>query len=113
MTRRDGQAMAYDSARHVVVMFGGSASSPGNYTWEYDGTTWQVRATTGPPWRRDAAMAYDRSRGHVVLFGGWDDRWGLGTFYGDTWEWDGNQWTQRTVTGPPPAWGPAMTYDTA
>lgn len=46
--------------------------------------------------------------GKVVLFGGIS--WMLGQSFplGDTWEWDGNAWTQRLVAGPPPRFGAAM-----
>ena len=52
-------------------------------------------------------MAYDSRRGRVVLFGGAD----ASKVCGDTWEWDGNRWTQVSVTGPGPRTFPAMTYD--
>ncbi len=39
-------------------------------------------------------MAYDSARGVTVLFGGGTDH-GLS---GQTWEWDGTQWTLRHVT---------------
>lgn len=41
----------------------------------------------------------------VVLFGGWDRAAGL---RGDTWEWDGSHWTEKSVAGPPPRSRPAM-----
>jgi len=43
---RYGHAMAYDSNRGVVVLFGGADSNTDyglNDTWEYDGTTWVQR----------------------------------------------------------------------
>jgi hypothetical protein len=43
----------------------------------------------------------------VVLFGGSSNS-GL---VGDTWEWDGEQWTQLGDTGPLPRSGHALTYD--
>ena len=69
-----GHAMAYDSARGKVVMFGGhgtraSCRTPGSGTG---------RAGAGPTGRRrdqarralGHAMAYDSARGKVVMFGG-------------------------------------------
>jgi len=65
-------------------------------------------------------MAYDQARGVTVLFGGyyydssiWCDWEPCNThqYYSDTWEWDGSQWTERPVTGPPPRFGHAMAYD--
>src|SRR4051812_6045839 len=53
--RRSAHAMAYDSARGRVVLFGGSdgnGTNSGNpvtpETWEWDGSTWSLVATTGP-----------------------------------------------------------------
>jgi hypothetical protein len=44
-------------------------------------------------------MVYDPVRRETVLFGGTD---GVTTF-GDTWIWDGNDWTERRPAHPPPA----------
>jgi hypothetical protein len=105
---RTGHAMAYDSARGRVVLFGGSGgTSPPGDTWEWDGATWTMRATTGPSPRSLHAMAYDSGRGVTVLFGG--NIPGLA----DTWEWDGNVWTQRMVSEPTPRGRHAMAYDAA
>jgi len=55
-------------------------------------------------------MAYDSARGVTILFGGFD------FFVGpvdDTWEWDGNNWTPRSNSGPPPRSRHAMAYDSA
>ncbi|HUQ82632.1 MAG TPA: hypothetical protein VM076_15895 [Gemmatimonadaceae bacterium] len=58
-------------------------------TWLWASGSWS-RAGSAPTRRRGTAMAYDEQRGRVVLFGGTDD---TGTL-GDTWEWDGKQWTR-------------------
>ncbi|MFZ5470903.1 MAG: kelch repeat-containing protein, partial [Myxococcota bacterium] len=61
------------------------------------------------PARSRHAMAYDLTRQRVVLFGG-----GSSGHFGDTWEWDGTTWVQRTPAMSPPARaGHAMAYDTA
>ncbi len=87
---RAWHAMAYDSARGRVVLFGGNYANTNTFygdTWEWDGATWTLRTTTGPAPRQEHAMAYDSARGVTVLFGGWS--------FSDTWEWDGASWTQR------------------
>src|SRR6266705_3485334 len=63
---RYSHAMAYDTARGRVVLFGGydGTSNLGD-TWEWDGTTWTQRASSGPP---GGEMVYDAARGRVVLF---------------------------------------------
>ena len=108
---RMGHAMAYDSARGRVVMFGGSGNATGYLveTWEWDGNRWFRRTPlTSPPARLHPAMAYDSDRGRVVLFGGTYE----GTAYDDTWEWDGNTWIEREPpTSPPPRQEHAMVYD--
>ncbi len=112
---RYGPSMAYDSRRGVTVLFGGlypDYSSFNRETWEWNGNTWTLRATNGPTARRDAGMAYDSDRGTCVLFGGL----GVGSqspygFLDDTWEWDGNSWTQRVTTGPARRVGHGMVYD--
>src|SRR5215510_1708725 len=63
-----------------------------------------------PGSRQDHATAYDSARGVTVLFGGYGD----GPWGGDeTWEWDGNAWTQRVVSGPSRRSWHAMAYDSA
>ena len=44
--------------------------------------------------------------GVVVMVGGADFE--EAPVYGDTWEWDGAQWTEREVTGPGARWGAVM-----
>lgn len=52
-------------------------------------------------------MAYDSLRGRVVLFGGAITNGALG----DTWEWDGTDWTQMATSGPSRRYGHALAYD--
>ena len=108
-------AMAYDSARGRVVLFGGHydylPSLLGD-TWEWDGSLWVERTpATSPTARAGHVMAYDSARDRVVLFGGYDES---GGFLADTWEWNGSTWIERTPATSPPArsWG-AMVYDVA
>ncbi|RFB81491.1 hypothetical protein DYH55_02615 [Methylovirgula sp. 4M-Z18] len=54
-------------------------------------------------------MAYDSTRRRTVLFGGATSS---GPF-ADTWEWDGESWTQVADTGPSARSGHAMTFDSA
>lgn len=111
LTHRYGHAMAYDSVRSRVVLFGGMYSNLflEAATWEWDGLHWvAVNAGTAMPSQRlDHAMAFDRNRGVVVLFGGDTGREKLG----DTWEWDGRAWRRCNPEGPSPRSNHAMTYD--
>lgn len=105
----------YDSRRDRFVTFGGSAG-PGQLwgdTWEYDGVTWTKLSAPSPPARMAHAMVFDERRGRTVVFGGM----GVGApgqpppGLGDTWEFDGQTWTQRQVTGPSPRSGAGAAYD--
>jgi galactose oxidase-like protein len=111
---RAEHAMAYDSARGRVVLFGGYRGSSFVKladTWEWDGSVWAERATTTKPSARSGhAMVYDSARERVVLFGGYDGSLELA----DTWEWDGGTWVERTpATSPPFCSGNSMAYDSA
>ncbi len=69
---RAGHAMAYDSARDVTVLAGGSAYNLDFAdTWERSGTTWTRRVVSGPSPRGKVAMAYDSARRVMVLCGGY------------------------------------------
>lgn len=89
---RAGHAMAYDPARQVVVLFGGS-HLPSD-TWEWDGQTWTEASVVGPPPREAAAMVYDPRRSAVLLTGGYSGS----TVWSDLWEWDGVEWREIGVT---------------
>jgi hypothetical protein len=108
---RHNHAMAYDSARQVVVLFGGEANGSilGN-TWEWNGDTgvWQLRTTsTSPSNRSDAAMAFDPVRNRMYLFGG-----SAGAT--ETWEYTGTNWSSANPAGTPSGRrSHAMVYDAA
>lgn len=108
-TARYGHSMAYDSARAVTVIFGGS---DGNLrfreTWEWNGTVRTLRNNSGPAERESASMAYDPVRGVTVMFGGFN-----GSALNDTWEWNGSTWIQRVITGPGARYGHAMVFNAA
>jgi hypothetical protein len=88
----ESPAMAYDSGRGVVVMFGGwdgNVSIDHRETWEYDGVDWVLRPTANAPLSGyRAGIAYDQDRGRLVLYGGYS-----GSVQQNVWEYDGNDWT--------------------
>lgn len=100
---------AYDSARAVIVTFGGYRTQGiTNETWEWDGTTWNLRTpATSPPARYYGALAYDPIRHQTILFGGDTDS---GTRLADTWVWDGTTWTQKSG-GPSARSSARMVFD--
>ena len=106
---RSNQVMAFDSAHGQVVLFGGADASD---TWLWNGTTWSMATpSTPPPPRSASAMAYDSARGQVVMFGGIVPGSATNRL-GDTWLWDGTNWTQANPSPSPSARdGAAMVYD--
>jgi hypothetical protein len=107
-------AIAYDSARDRLVMFGGE-NGPANVrgdTWEFDGTSWiSVTPAVSPPSRGDAAMLYDATRGQVVLFGGRD---ASRATLDDTWAYDGVTWVEiESAVRPGRRSGAELVYDPA
>jgi hypothetical protein len=110
---RESHGMAYDSMRDRVVVFGGDAATGVvAETWEFDGTTWSQPMPTNSPGARDfPAMAYDSSRHKTVLFGGTGLVGGVLMALGDTWEWDGTNWTNPSNSGPPGKSDAAMAFD--
>jgi hypothetical protein len=76
-TPRQQPLMAYDATRQRVVLHGGFGGLMD--TWEFDGTEWELRSTTGPATGKH--MVFDESRSVSVLVE--DDA---------VWEWDGSLW---------------------
>ena len=66
-------------------------------------------STTIPLGRSQTAMAYDQTHHNAVLFGGLGDQ----TRLGDTWTWNGTDWTHRQglTANPDARQGAAMAYD--
>jgi hypothetical protein len=108
---RGAHAMAYDSTRGIVVLFGGlqNAVTALNDTWEFDGTRWQQRSTINTPMPREAhRMVYDTKRQRVVMVAGLV----TGVASRETWSYDGSDWTRLSDNmAMAPRFEPAMTYD--
>ncbi len=110
---RAAHAMAYDSARDRVVLFGGFLG-PGNglsgETWEWDGVTWELRTTTGPTPRLGHRMTFDAARGVTLLHGGAIAN-SCGNQTSEVWTWDGSTWTNHAVAAPQNRQDHVMAYD--
>lgn len=92
-----GALMAYDEKRARIVLY----SVVDGTTWEWDDVDWkEVDTSSGMGARWKAGFAYDAERGRTVLFGGLLVN-GSGTGRDDTWEWDGMQWTNRSIATHP------------
>lgn len=115
---RESAHMAYDLLRNEAVLFSGwDGNNYVNDTWTFDGAAWSQKSlATQPPGRDWAGMTYDLSNFETVLFGGhiWQNVVaGLGQ-EGDTWTWDGTQWTNHTgglAVSPPSRSRHALAFD--
>lgn len=97
---RGGSGVAFDQKRSVWVLFGGSnAIAALTETWISNGSTWTKQSPTTSPTGRIAGlfevsfMAWDPSHGRALLFGGSVADQSKASL-GDTWTWDGINWTQ-------------------
>ena len=106
---RQYHAMAYDGARGVTVLFGGTGAAAYRDTWCWDGTTWTQKApATSPTARAGHCMTYDAARARAVVFGGYTARGPVAEVH----EWDGSNWfASSPVVNPPPRYYSAMAYD--
>lgn len=113
---RSGHALAYDSLRNRILLFGGHTTSGDlNDTWSFDGTDWtQINTPNSPPARFLHGGAYDSTRDRFVIFGGvqFSADGKTQTILYDTWEFDGTTWRQIGGEGPKVS-KPAMAYDEA
>jgi hypothetical protein len=99
---RENLDMVYDRARGVVVLFGGGVgqSEYNGETWEWNGYSWAYRLPSDPegdgsprPLYRHQ-MVFDSTRNVTVLFGGkFGDVDPSDAESGETWEWNGADWT--------------------
>lgn len=113
---RADPALAWDSARRRLVVFGGrTASRLLGDTWTWDGTRWAGAAGAGPSPRTGAAAAYDTVRQVIVLSGG-ETNDGSPLGFGpaaDTWTWDGRAWARARPAHQPVLTGPVATFSPA
>jgi hypothetical protein len=102
---RTASGIVYDAATHATVLFGGAdGNSVYGDTWTWDRTWQPMFPATSPSPRQGPAIAFDGAAGNVVLFGGSPTvPVGSGTAFGDTWTWDGSNWTQQFPPVSPPA----------
>lgn len=103
----------HDGLEKVVLVNGGpEQGKPADdplELWSWDGKQWSliVADVNGPTWRNWPAVAYDTAHNVLVIHGGLQGR----RSFDETWEWDGQAWTQHTVPGPEAREGALMAYD--
>lgn len=110
-------ACAYDVLNDEIILFGGAPTINGgvttSQTWSWNGTTWTLLTpATSPGARWTHGMAYDENRQRIVLFGGLATDQAASAL-DDTWEWDGNDWTEVSTASSPSPRGihGAIAYD--
>ena len=102
-TPRSYPAMAYDSRRGEIVLFGGECQSGTlGDTWIYNCTAnrWRLMApATAPSARQACGMVYDAAHDRMVLFGGYSNS----DYLGDTWTYDPetNIWERKNPQAAP------------
>ncbi len=105
---RSGAAIAYDSKRRKVVLFGGGIRSGGGAeTWEWNGQDWhQITSAKTEP-RYNSTMVYDAAKDKIIRFGGWDGTRRVS----ETWEFDGQVWQKLAIESPEARNHTVMVYD--
>jgi hypothetical protein len=110
-----------DGSCHIMSQ---TACSAQGGTYQGDGTGCAPNPCPSCDWARlwpqaapsprlDFGLTYDSARAVSVLFGGWDGGYSGNGHYGDTWEWDGANWTMKSGSGPCPRGPNHMAYDSA
>jgi hypothetical protein len=103
---RSGHAMAYDSERKQIVLYGGVNEDyylADTWTYTSDGTrgTWTQHFVAGTGSIAGHAMVYDSARKRTILHGGTfpSDPFGNVVRYisGATFEWDGLSWSDAII----------------
>ncbi|MGE3351957.1 MAG: kelch repeat-containing protein [Planctomycetota bacterium] len=108
---RWGHCMCTDVQPGGVLMYGGSSlGTDFDDTWAWDGIAWQQVSATGVTSRSRAAMVLDAGRNRCVLYGGLSAIGGtsVGT---ETWEWDGQSWSQLVAASAERRHAHVLAYD--
>ena len=103
---RANHSLVYDGNRQRIVLFGGCSTLTASFhqcsgsvladTWEFYDNVWHRMAPqTVPQPRYHHMLGYDALNQKVVLFGGMQQN--PGPILGDTWVWDGTNWSQGDV----------------
>jgi hypothetical protein len=95
-----------------ITSYSGFASTDSTPSTTVAASSWTgpVGSSATPGYLEDPGMAYDSARGVTVLFGGY----GNTDVVGNTWEWNGSFWVQRSPLNSPSARSDmAMAYDPA
>jgi cysteine-rich repeat protein len=102
-----GQGLVFDTVHNQTLVI----SSVQMEALDASTLTWSVvTPAPAPSLRGGATAAFDRRRGRLVLFGG--EPGTSGTYYDETWEFDGSSWYRGSPAHVPPQRGFAeLAYD--
>lgn len=103
-------SMTYDPSDGYTMLWGGYASTYGNWdTWAFDNGSWGRLPTAGhPPGATGATLTWDAHDGYAVLYGGENSSGPLA----QQWKYGHSTWTQLvTTTNPGPLANAAAAYD--
>jgi hypothetical protein len=95
-------AIAYDASRKQVVLYGLVSQAGATQTWTWNGAAWvAMNPRHSPPERLRSSMAYDATTHRIILFGGVSTAGSVYQHLGDTWAWDGTDWSQLSPAHSP------------
>lgn len=80
-----------------------------NIIWGWNGERWRRVTEGGPQMPLLGGAAYDEQRNVVVVYGGYS--WSNDTCMRETWEWDGETWTEKEAESPTACDHLKMVYD--
>jgi hypothetical protein len=99
---------AFDPPMGKVLIFGMAPDYKSVQTWTWDGSWHQLQPATSPTPRFSTGMAFDVNSRHMILFGGHAGP-GESGYLGDTWSWDGTNWTElKPAVSPSARQNPGM-----
>ncbi len=111
-----GPGLAYDSTRHVTMLFAGANGTSDPLEWD-GGPSWRSSGSsaTSPDMRYSTTMVYDRARNVLVVFGGIRQGGTSSINNGETWEWSaaGGFVNRMPAVSPPARRANVLVYDTA
>jgi hypothetical protein len=108
--------MAFNPSSGRTVLFGGNLGGwPYQFsgdTWEWDGSTWVLAATSGPHPRGNHEMSFHSGWNAIVLFGGvfYNGETGRWEHFPELWTWNGSEWSLVESQGPPVELHPGLDY---
>ena len=114
---RQGHTMAFDPGAARTLLFGGAGTNGAGLgdTWSWNGTSWTQLQDIGPGACVGGAIVFASSA--AILFGGVntiDTTVPVASHHlnNNTWQLQGERWTQVQDMGPEPRWRHSMAFNT-